>query len=272
MNLVDIFSKTLSDYDKSSFDWVNSIVTNATMQVGLYIVGILLMLEIAKIYERVNSSNSGVVTLKMFQAIAWQAALAGIMVAAWPYLFQFLMLIGIGFVKLISQFAGSTLDLINPPSVDAPKNVLDGLAGLASLVVNPGNALSYGLAFAVAFVVQLVAYVMIWVIIILRFFQLYVLFALGPIPMSSFASEEHRQIGITYIKKTLAYIFQPAVIMIVMGVYSYLSKLTIDMGNAIGMLTGHDGLVALTKSIVFAIVFIIILWQTHRISSNQFGV
>ena len=182
------------------------------------------------------------------------------------------MLIGIGFVKLISQFAGSTLDLINPPSVDAPKNVLDGLAGLASLVVNPGNALSYGLAFAVAFVVQLVAYVMIWVIIILRFFQLYVLFALGPIPMSSFASEEHRQIGITYIKKTLAYIFQPAVIMIVMGVYSYLSKLTIDMGNAIGMLTGHDGLVALTKSIVFAIVFIIILWQTHRISSNQFGV
>ncbi|MDT2898903.1 hypothetical protein P7H78_14190, partial [Lactococcus lactis] len=175
---------TLSDYNKSSFDWVNSIVTNATMQVGLYIVGILLMLEIAKIYERVNSSNSGVVTLKMFQAIAWQAALAGIMVALWPYLFQFLMLIGIGFVKLIALFAGSTLDLVNPPSVDAPKNVLDGLAGLASLVVNPGNALSYGLAFAVAFVVQLVAYVMIWVIIILRFFQLYVLFALGPIPMS----------------------------------------------------------------------------------------
>ncbi|MDT2879816.1 hypothetical protein P7H82_13875, partial [Lactococcus lactis] len=124
MNLVDIFSKTLSDYNKSSFDWVNSIVTNATMQVGLYIVGILLMLEIAKIYERVNSSNSGVVTLKMFQAIAWQAALAGIMVALWPYLFQFLMLIGIGFVKLIAHFAGSTLDLVNPPSVDAPKNVL----------------------------------------------------------------------------------------------------------------------------------------------------
>ncbi|MGV8976375.1 hypothetical protein ACN9TD_14550 [Lactococcus lactis] len=180
MNLVDIFSKTLKDYDESSFNWVSTIVTHATMQVAMYIVGILLMLEIAKIYERVNSSNSGVITIKMFQGIAWKAALSGVMVALWPHLFQFLMLIGIGFVKLISLFAGTTLDLVNPPSVEAPKNVLDGLAGLASLVVNPGNALSYGIAFAIAFIIQLIAYVMIWILIILRFFQLYILFALAP--------------------------------------------------------------------------------------------
>lgn len=272
MNLVDTFSQNLGDYNQDTLNWVNGIVTNATTSVGVYIVGLLLMFEIVKIYEKANFSNNGNITVKMFQGIAFRTALAGIMVAGSSTFLNFLMLIARGFVKLISSNASGALDVISVPSVQAPDSVLDGLAGLASLVTNPANAIGYGVAYVIGLLVSLIAYIMIAVIVLMRFFQLYIMMALAPLPMASFASEEHSHIGKDYLKRIGAYAFQPAVILIVMGVYHYLANISINLADASGMLSGMDGMAEMLKGIVLGIVFIITLWQTHRMSSQLFGV
>ena len=70
---------------------------------------------------------------------------------------------------------------------------------MLSALLNPTEAVRRGilvlLLIVVGALVTLAAYVMVWVIVVLRFFQLYVMLAMMPIPMASFASEEHDHIG-----------------------------------------------------------------------------
>lgn len=272
MDLINTFSKSLGDYNNATLQWVQGIVTNATLSVGIYIVGILLMFEIVKMYEKANFSNNGNITIKMFQGIAFRSALAGIMVAGSSTFLSFLMIVARGFVRLIGKNANGAFDVISLPSVSMPDSITQGLGGLASLITNPANSITYGLAFVIGVLVSMIAYLMIAVIVLMRFFQLYIMLALAPIPMASFASEEYSRIGKDYLKRIGAYAFQPAVILIVMGVYHFLSKITIDFASTTGLLTGADGVVELLNGLVMGIVFIIVLWQTHRMSSNLFGV
>lgn len=272
MDLVKVFSQDLGQYNNGTLKWVNGIVANATTQVAVYILSIIFVFELVKIYEKANASNSGNITIKMFQGMAFRISLAGIMVALSSSFLNFFMLVASGLVNLISQNANGALDVISTPNITAPDSVLDGLAGLATLVTNPSIAIGYAIAYVIGFLVSLLAYIMIAVIVLMRFFQLYIMMALAPIPMSTFVSEEYAHIGKDYLKRMAAYAFQPAVILIVMGVYHFLSKLTIDLGSSIGILSGFDGLSQMINGIVLGVVFIITLWQTHRMSSQLFGV
>lgn len=275
MDLVQTLTQSMGDYSQSTLNWVNNIVSSATLAVGLYMVGILLVLDIAKMFEKANSSNGGTVTLKMFQGLAFRAALGAGMVALSSLILQFILLMGIGFANLISHGANGAFDVFTLPAVEVSTDALSVLGDLISALMNPSAALKKAilvlLLMIIGSLVTLGAFLMVWVIVMLRFFQLYVMLALMPIPMASFSSEEHDHIGKTYIKKVLAYAFQPAVIMVVFGVYHFLSKITLDltgMGNPLDV--GTD--VMFFKNLILAIVFIIVLWQTHKKSSEMFGV
>lgn len=275
MDLVQSLTQNMGEYSDSTLSWVNTIVSNATLSVGIYLVGILLILDIVKMFEKVNSSNGGVVTLKMFQGLAFRATVGGAMVALSSQILHFILLIGIGFANLISNFAGDTLDVFVTPNVEVSTDALSILGNLVGALLNPTDAIKKAIfvliLMIVGMIVTLLAYLMVWVLLMLRFFQLYVMLALMPIPMASFASEEHDHIGKSYLKKVLAYAFQPAVIMIVFAVYHFLSKITLDLtglGNSLDL--SSDA--AFFKNLILAIVFIIVLWQTHKKSSELFGV
>ncbi|MBO0441539.1 hypothetical protein [Candidatus Enterococcus ikei] len=275
MDLVQTLTQSMGDYSQSTLNWVNNIVSNATLAVGLYMVGILLVLDIAKMFEKANASNGGTVTLKMFQGLAFRAALGAGMVGLSSVILKFILLMGIGFANLISQNANGAFDVLSLPTVEMSTDMLSILGNLLEAFLNPDAALKKAimvlLLMIVGSLVTLGAFVMVWVIVMLRFFQLYIMLALMPIPMASFSSEEHDHIGKTYLKKILAYAFQPAAIMLVFGIYHFLSKITLDLtglGNPLDM--GME--VVFFKNLILAIVFIIVLWQTHKKSSELFGV
>lgn len=115
---------------------------------------------------------------------------------------------------------------------------------------------------------------MLTVLIMLRFFQLYVLLALAPLPMASFASAEHQNIGITYLKYIGAYALQPAVLLTVIGVYHFMSTAGWDISGwqIPGIMASVDGIKELLSGIVQGFIFIIALWQSHNISSKLLGV
>ncbi|GMC02538.1 hypothetical protein K5E_22030 [Enterococcus thailandicus] len=275
MDLVQTLTQNMDQFSYSTLSWVNNVVANSTRTVGLYLVGILLIIEIAKMFEKANSSNAGIVTLKMFQGLSFRAALGGIAVAISSVLLQFILSIGIGAAILISNHADGAFNVFNLPSVEMSTDMLSIIGDILGALANPTEALRKGLMILILLIVgslvTLLAFLMVWVIVILRFFQLYVMLALMPIPMASFASEEFDNIGKGYVKRVLAYAFQPAVIMIVFGVYSFLSKVTLNLtgfGNPLNV--GTD--VMFFKNLILAIVFIIVLWQTHKKSSEMFGV
>lgn len=275
MDLVEALTQNMGDFSQSTLNWINNIVAKSTREVGLYLVGILLILEIAKMFEKANSSNAGIVTLKMFQGLSFRAALGGIMVTFSSVMLNFILSIGIGMANLISRNARGAFDVFKLPSVEVPTDTLSILGELIGALLNPTEALRRGimvlLLVVIGALVTLAAYVMVWVIVMLRFFQLYVMLALMPVPMASFASEEHDNIGKGYLKRILAYAFQPAVIMVVFGVYHFLSNIVLDLtglGNPINL----DMEVQFFQNLILAIVFIIVLWQTHKKSSEMFGV
>lgn len=275
MDLVEALTQNMGDFSQSTLNWVNNIVAKSTREVGLYLVGILLILEIAKMFEKANSSNAGIVTLKMFQGLSFRAALGGIMVTFSSVMLNFILSIGIGMANLISRNARGAFDVFNLPSVEVPTDTLSILGELIGALLNPTEALRRGimvlLLVVVGALVTLAAYVMVWVIVMLRFFQLYVMLALMPVPMASFASEEHDNIGKGYLKRILAYAFQPAVIMVVFGVYHFLSDIVLDL-TGLGNPMNLDMEVQFFQNLILAIVFIIVLWQTHKKSSEMFGV
>ncbi|MGM0220176.1 type IV secretion system protein [Enterococcus sp. AZ126] len=275
MDLVQTLTQSMGQYSQSTLNWVNNIVSSATLSVGLYMVGILLMLDIAKMFEKANASNGGTVTLKMFQGLAFRAALGAGMVGLSSVILHFILLMGIGFANLISQNANGAFDVLSLPAVEMSTDMISILGNLLEAFLNPDAALKKAimvlLLMIIGSLVTLGAFLMVWVIVMLRFFQLYIMLALMPIPMSSFSSEEHDHIGKTYLKKVLAYAFQPAAIMLVFGIYHFLSKITLDLtglGNPLDM--GME--VVFYKNLILAIVFIIVLWQTHKKSSELFGV
>ncbi|PQC31314.1 hypothetical protein [Enterococcus mundtii] len=275
MDLVEALTQNMGDFSQSTLNWVNNIVAKSTREVGLYLVGILLILEIAKMFEKANSSNAGIVTLKMFQGLSFRAALGGIMVTFSSVMLNFILSIGIGMANLISRNARGAFDVFTLPSVEVPTDTLSILGELIGALLNPTEALRRGimvlLLVVIGTLVTLAAYVMVWVIVMLRFFQLYVMLALMPVPMASFASEEHDNIGKGYLKRILAYAFQPAVIMIVFGVYHFLSNIVLDL-TGLGNPMNLDMEVQFFQNLILAIVFIIVLWQTHKKSSEMFGV
>ncbi|WP_429960868.1 type IV secretion system protein [Enterococcus sp. AZ012] len=275
MDLVETLTQNMGDFSPSTLNWVNNIVAKSTREVGLYLVGILLVLEIAKMFEKANSSNAGIVTLKMFQGISFRAALGGLMVTLSSNLLNFILLIGIGLANLISKNANGAFNVFTLPSVEVPTDTLSIIGELIGALLNPTEALRRGimvlLLIIIGALVTLAAYVMVWVIVMLRFFQLYVMLALMPVPMASFASEEHDNIGKGYFKRILAYAFQPAVIMVVFGVYHFLSNIVLDL-TGLGNPLNLDMEVQFFQNLILAIVFIIVLWQTHKKSSEMFGV
>ncbi|WP_195957985.1 type IV secretion system protein [Enterococcus gallinarum] len=274
MDLVETLTQNMSGFSSETLIWINGIVSNATRAVGLYLVGILIVLEIAKMFERANASNAGIVTLKMFQGLAFRVSLGGITVAFSSFILNFLLIIGIGLANLISRYAGDAFSVFTLPSVQVPTDTLSIIGEMLSALLNPTEAVRRGILVLILIVVgaliTLAAYVMVWVIIVLRFFQLYVMLAMMPIPMASFASEEHDHIGKNYIKRVLAYSFQPAVIMVVFGVYHFLSSITLNL-TGLGNPLNIDMEVQFFQNLILAIVFIIVLWQTHRKSSELFG-
>ncbi|GAB2022651.1 hypothetical protein RyT2_17250 [Pseudolactococcus yaeyamensis] len=274
MDVVNELSKDLGTYNPDVFKWVTNILTTSTLQTGLYIMGIIFILEIADMYEQANTANGGVMTVKMFQNLAFKFSFAGLMVSGSTIIMQFILLISNGLTSLIGVNSGGALNILTNilPKVVAPPGT--GIAGsVLAIITNPDKLILSMVLWVVGIVVQLVAYILIWVILYLRFFEMYLLFVFSPIPMASFASKKYQNIGENYLKVFAAYAFQSSVILVVMGIYSIFAKtaITIEIPKN-GILSTGDGLTGFLAGIVYALVFLVTLVRTLSVSKRFFGV
>ncbi|WP_407281550.1 hypothetical protein [Lactococcus formosensis] len=194
-------------------------------------------------------------------------------------IFVFILQISTGGVNLFNQHGGTVNEsIINSliPKIDFPKDPLSFLGEIFGMLTNPGALLSKAVTglimYVFCLVAQLIAVTSVYIIIYIRFFQLYLLAFLSPIPMASIASKEYESIGITYIKTGFAYAFQTIVILAVMRLFSFFAKPTFDVSGSLSSISGLSGWGDALGSLVYAIAYIVVIWQTLSISKKLFGV
>ena len=95
-----------------------------------------------------------------------------------------------------------------------------------------------------------------------RMIEIYVVTALGPIPLATMGSSEWRSTGQNYLKSLLALSFQAFLIMIVVGIYAVLIRNISGAADIAGAIWGCMG---------YTVLLCFCLFKTGSISKSVFG-
>ncbi|WP_143069095.1 hypothetical protein [Lactococcus garvieae] len=252
------------------------VIAGATLKTAIYIVGVLFLLEVIGLFEKANTTNDGLMTFKMFQGTGVRFVLALAAVAMPTVIFNFILLIANGLVHLVGSNSGNSFDVLNSmiPVIPEPSGIGELFGEILNAITNPQGLFLGVVLYLIGLIIQLLAYVGVWVIIYLRFFEMFVMLILAPIPMASVASLEHRSIAVNYVKRFSAYAFQSVVILVVMGLYSIFSKAAITsmVLPSGGMFSALKSDVTFLSGLIYAVVFVIALFGTIRKSNQLFGI
>ena len=102
----------------------------------------------------------------------------------------------------------------------------------------------------------------IFIIVYGRMIEIYVVTALGPIPLATMGSSEWRSTGQNYLKSLLALGFQAFLIMIVVGIYAVLIRNISGAADIAGAIWGCMG---------YTVLLCFCLFKTGSISKSVFG-
>lgn len=272
------FSQNLPDYNPEAFIWIMTTSTQVILPVAFYLGLFFFMMNVINtIAPKAQAGESVVLKDIGLSFTRWLVSISlssmGVMI------FVFILYISTGGVNLFNKYGGTVTDsIINSlvPKIEFPKDPLSFLGEIFGMLTNPGALLSKAVSGLIMYILcllaQLVAVASVYIIIYIRFFQLYLLAFLSPIPMASIASKEYENIGISYIKTGFAYAFQTIVILAVMKLFSFFAKPTIDMSGSLASVSGLSAWGAAFGSLVYAIAYIVVIWQTLSISKKLFGV
>jgi hypothetical protein len=137
---------------------------------------------------------------------------------------------------------------------------------LQAMYANEDGQFSIGalfLMFLTGLIVRLIMFavnIIVFIILIGRFMEMYVYCSVAPIPFATFANREWGSIGTNYIKNIVALTFQAFFIMVLVSIYGIMVA-TIDFTDVLG---------SLAMAACFAICLCMMLFKTSAISKSIF--
>lgn len=272
------FTQNITNYNPSAFTWIVKMSTQVILPVAFYISIFFFMMEIINVVVPKSQAGDNVqfkdISMSFMRwLIAMAAATAGVSI------FVFITMISTGAINLFNQSGTITDAIMNSfiPKIKLPDNPLSALGEIFGMLTNPGKLINTAitgiLMYVLCLIAQIAAVISVSVIIYLRFFQLYLMALLSPIPLVSFASREFDSIGKNYLKYAFAYAFQTVVLISVMWLFSYFAQPTIDVSGSLSSFSElKDNWGNALGSLVYAISYIVMIWQTLSVSKRLFGV
>ena len=272
------FTQNITNYNPSAFSWVVKMSTQVILPVAFYISLFFFMMEVINVVVPKSQAGDNVQFKDISMAfMRWLVAMA--VATAGVSIFVFITMISTGAINLFNQSGSITDALINSfiSKIKLPDNPLSALGEIFGMLTNPGKlintAITGVLMYLLCLIAQIVAVISVSVIIYLRFFQLYLMALLSPIPLVSFASREFDSIGKNYLKYAFAYAFQTVVLVAVMWLFSFFAQPTIDVSGSLSTFSElKDNWGSALGSLVYAISYIVMIWQTLSVSKRLFGV
>ncbi len=244
----------LKQYSHQLYTWATLIMKNAIMPVSMVILALFALLELQRISVRMESVGSSNIPAEMVFKLLFKVALAKMALDSIPIIMEA--------IYEVSTFLTTTIKSL----VEIKQNTNPDLSMLRELVedLDFGQQVLMLLTCSVVELITWIATIISGVIVTARFIEIYVFFAVSPLPASTFLHDEFSSIGKGFLKNFAAVCLQGTLIFLVMSFFPILmtGALAADVNNVKGALTGALG---------YAVVLVISIFSTNRWSKAIVG-
>lgn len=249
-NTAPILEQSPSKYSPSAWDMVTTISNNVILVVAGLIFAYLLTIELIEMITQKNNYHE----IETFQIFVWILKIAvGVMILR-NYLTIVSAIFDIGgwalnklteTVNLTTKEASLSYDLGGKTVEEVAKELGVFAAGR-----------DYMITMILSFIFKGIG-ILINVVVIGRFFEIYLYSIIGTIPLATLATKEYRSIGLNFIKNIFALSLQGLLIIACLAIYIALTQ---------GQLQG-EGINAV-KILAFGIVLVFTLFKTKSIAQS----
>lgn len=245
---------SMKDYNPVADELVGK-VAQALIPVALVILAILMYLELSNA-NRLLAHEQGKMNTTIFMLVAWKYFVAFALVMTSSQIIDAIVWINsaIGWIidKIITSDSSISMVI---PEISGKLNIFQ-------------KGLIYGLQAVANFFVW-TSEIVVKILIFMRFFSLYVYKAAAPVLMSTYISDEWKNISTTYIRGFIALIIQGFVLVIIMKLYPAI--VTNDMFSLVAEGTFTQNLAALFIVLGKAILYIIVLIGSQNLVKRWMG-
>lgn len=242
-------TKSLAGYNSTVNDTANAIAS-ATRPLAIIIISIFFLIEMDSWWKTMKQEGGGL-TSELWMEIAFKYIIAYMLVMMTGRIF--------GAILEISNIAIKMINHVVPASSVDFNSELGHIKGwfIKNVITFIGGG------------TQFVAKLSTKLIVMMRFFQMYLLKAIGPLLVAFFVSDITRSTAINILKYFGAAAFQGVLVFIVLRLYPAL--VTSDL-LSINMSGTWESWVTAFTSIAKGIIFIFLLWGSQRQAKSLLGV
>lgn len=247
-----LLTGTMGNFNETLFGFVNGILNNVTLPVAYTILALFFVFELYKASTKVEgNSGTGITGAEMIFRIMFKLVLCKIAVDNVSTILNAIYDVSVYITTGISNQVSGDAAVGGYLNVDSLTEAVDDLGTL--------EAIPTMLIALIVYLVTLIAVFFSKIIIATRFIEIFVYFAIAPIPIATFPSGEMSQIGKSFLKSFAAVCIQGTLIFLVLSFYPYL------FSNAILSMSGSDSVLsALFGILSYSIVLIIAILATGK--------
>lgn len=248
MNLTDLMN-SLSQYSPQT-NQVMEAMAGALRPTGMILIGIFFLIELIERTSELKLEG-GTTTPRLFGEIAFYYLIAFLLVWQFNTVLDATLELGTTLQKLADK-------VVPAKEVDLAIN-LDGVKG--HIMKHLMNIVGGFTHFLSGIVVN--------IIMMLRYYQIYMAGVLGPIVVAFFVNRSLRSIAVNFLKLIGAYALQGLVILVIVRLYPYIVTDSILQLNDMG---AWDSFAHAFSSIARGIIFIMLVVGSGRYSKSLMGV
>lgn len=242
-------TKSLAGYNSTVNDTANAIAS-ATRPLALIIISIFFLVEMDSWWKTMKQEGGGL-TSELWMEVAFKYIIAYMLVMMTGRIF--------GAILEISNIAIKLIDHVVPASSVDYNAELGHIKGW--FLKNVISLIGGGTEFVAKLSTKL--------IVMMRFFQMYILKAIGPLLVAFFVSDVTRPTTINILKHFGVAAFQGIIVFVILRLYP--SLVTNDL-LSINMSGTWTNLITAFVSIAKGIIFIFLLWGSQRQAKSLIGV
>jgi len=243
---------TMRNFMPVLYDYTVLVMRTVVLPVSYTVLALFFVLELHKASIRtdnmgVGSSSLGaeMVFRVMFKMVLCKLAVDSVeIIMNAVYEFSTFITTGVAGIMGGGSITGGGIDTV---ALEPAINALGFWSGLICLI----------LCFII-FLLSFVAVAIANIIIVVRFFELFVYFSISPIPLATFAHEEMSQIGKNFIKHFAAVCVQGTLIFIVLSFFPILFNSAFLSGSALDVFGALFGVLG------YSIVLILAVFQAGK--------
>lgn len=243
--------KSLASYNPTVWSYVSALTRQVMTPLAIAILTVLVVLEFSNAARKLSATDGGA-TFEFFAPLILKLIMVVILLPNAMNIIEAILEIGThvisGAARIVAK-GGMSYDTFS------------GFKGKGLV----GNLL-IGFFAILIFGCRLISFVIVNVLITLRFIQLYLMVPFSPLAIATLVHDDYRSIGIGYFKNVLAYSIQGVLIFLVVSFVSLFQNAAYAEATGVLKFIG-----AVSGSLIQAILLIVALVGTQRTARNIMG-